>query len=149
VCPGVFLGRLGSRTSALYVHGVDNYVVLSSGAGRGFEIWDVSTPASPQLKLTGLSSQSVYGVAMWKDSSGHYELALRTEIYDPALARVVNSGQIYDVSCIGSTCGGLGAPLWSQEMDSGTPNFYVTFSRGGATPFVYFGSDDKCRGGSQ
>ncbi len=138
-CPGVSIGRLGSRNPAAYVHGVDNFVVVSSGSGRGFDIFDVSNPAFPQLKLSGLGSQSVYGVAMWKSGNGHYYLGLRTD----------GQGQIYDVNCISGTCGGLGNPVWSQTMDSGTPSFFVTFSQGGGTPFLYFGSDNKCQGGSQ
>jgi len=138
-CPGVFLGLLGNRNPARYVHGVDNFVVVSSGTGRGFDIFDVSNPLSPQLKLSGLGTQSVYGVAMWKAANGRYYLGLRTD----------DQGQIYDVSCITGACGGLGGPLSSQTMDMGTPAFFVTFSQAGATPFLYFGSDNKCGGGSQ
>jgi hypothetical protein len=32
-CPGVYLGKVGSRNSVLYVDGVDRFVVLSSGTG--------------------------------------------------------------------------------------------------------------------
>jgi PKD repeat protein len=138
-CPGVALGRLGSRNPAAYVHGVDNYVVVSSGSSRGFDIFDLSNPGSPQLKLTGLSSLSVYGVAMWKGSNGHYYLGLRTD----------GDGRIYDVSCISGSCGGLGSPLWTQAMDTGTSSFFVTYSQGGSSPFLYFGSDDKCAGSTQ
>ncbi len=138
-CPGVYLGRLGSRGTVYYVAGVDNYVVLSSGTGRGFEIWDVTQPASAILKLSALPNDSVYGVAMWKEG-GRYYLALRTDA----------EGRFYDVSCIASGCGaGLGSPLASRQLDSGTSNFFATFSRSGTTPFVYFGSDDRCQGGSQ
>jgi len=139
VCPGVFLGTLGNRNPAKYVHGVDNYVVVSSGPLRGFDVWDVSNPASPQLKLAALSGQTVYGVAMWKDGGGHYYVAMRND----------SQGQIYDVSCIAGTCGGPVSPIWTQTLDSGASNFFVTFSRGGATPFLYFGSDNRCAGGSQ
>jgi len=138
-CPGVYLGRLGSRGTVYSVAGVDNYVVLSSGSGYGFEIWDVTQPASAVLRLAALPTDSVYGVAMWKQG-GSYYLALRTN----------TDARFYDVSCIVGGCGaGLGSPLASRQLDSGTANFYVTFSRSGATPFVYFGSDDRCQGGSQ
>jgi PKD repeat protein len=138
-CSGVYLGRLGSRGSVYYVGGVDNYVVLSSGSSRGFEIWDVTQPTNAVLRLSALPSDSVYGVAMWKQG-GSYYLALRTD----------TEGRFYDVSCIASGCGaGLGSPLASRQLDSGSANFFVSFSRSGATPFVYFGSDDRCRGGSQ
>ncbi|HXO20675.1 MAG TPA: PKD domain-containing protein [Thermoanaerobaculia bacterium] len=138
-CPGVYQGRLGTRIAALYVSGVDHFVVLSSGSARGFEIWDVANPATPHLQLTGLNSSSVYGVAMWKQGSKYY-LGLRND----------TDGQIYDVSCIASSCaGGLGSPIASRQLDSGSPNFYVTYSQSGTTPFLYFGSDDKCAGGTQ
>jgi PKD repeat protein len=87
---------------------------------------------------------------MWQQA-GHYYLALRTDFFDSQMARSVNQAQIYDVTCVtGGTCsGGLPAPLSALELDSGTSNFYVTYSSSNGTPFVYFGSDDKCRGGLQ
>lgn len=142
-CPGVYLGRIGNRGSAKYVDGVDNYVVASSGAGGGFEIWDVSNPSAPQLKLDALTTQKppytpVFGVAMWREGSKYY-VGLRTH----------NQGRIYDVSCISGTCSGPGNLVWSQNMDSGTVNFFVTFSRGNSVPYLYFGSDNRCSGGDQ
>lgn len=147
-CPGVYLGKVGGRNSVLYVDGVDRFVVASSGTARGFEIWDMADPGHPRLALTGLSDRSVYGVAMWREGS-RYLLAVRSESFDAARGRVVNEARIYDVSCVAGSCGGLGAPLSIVELDSGTPNYFVTFSRSGATPFLYFGSDDRCRGGLQ
>lgn len=137
-CPGVYQGRLGSQLAVYYIAGIDNYVVLSSGTSGGFEIWDVTHPTSAALRLSGLASTPVYGVAMWKQA-GSYFLALRTD----------TDARFYDVSCLVGGCGGLGSPLATRQLDSGTPSFFVTFSRSGATPFVYFGSDDDCQGGSQ
>jgi PKD repeat protein len=138
-CPGVYKGRIGSQLAPSYVAGVDNYLALSSGASGGLEIWDVTQPASAVLRLSALPSTPVYGVAMWKQG-GSYYLALRTDA----------DARFYDVSCLGSGCGGsLGSPLATRQLDSGTPSFFVTFSRSGSTPFVYFGSDDDCQGGSQ
>jgi PKD repeat protein len=148
VCTGVFIGKIGTRTSAQYIHGVGNFVVLSSGTGRGFEIWNVADPAHPQLALTGLGNQSVYGVAMWQ-AAGHYYLGLRTDFFSSQQAREVNDAQIYDVTCVTGTCSGLPAPVSSLELDSGTSNFYVTASSSNGVPYLYFGEDDKCRGGSQ
>jgi PKD repeat protein len=148
VCSGVFVGKLGTRSSAQYVHGVGNFVVLSSGTGRGFEIYNVADPAHPQLVLTGLGSQSVYGVAMWQ-AAGHYYLGLRTDFFSNQQSREVNQAQIYDVTCITGSCSGLPTPVSSLELDSGTSNFYVTYSSSNGVPYLYFGEDDKCRGGSQ
>jgi len=138
-CPGVYLGRFGTRQDVGYVGGVDNFVALSSGSSGGFEIWDATQPANPTMLLSGLSSTPVYGLAMWHQNASYY-LALRTD----------TDARFYDVSCITSSCGGgLPAPLTTRQLDTGTANFFVTFSRSGTTPFVYFGSDDICEGGSQ
>jgi len=156
-CNGVYVGKIGSSGSARYVHGVDNFLAVSSGSGGGVSIYNVANPAVAPLVVSGLKDppsctfdiRGVYGVAMWKDA-GHYYLGLRTTSYSCQLQRVVNEARIYDVSCISSTCSGLGNPVWSRELaDPGTPNYFVTFSRSGATPFLYFGSDDKCSGGAQ
>jgi len=156
-CPGVYVGQIGNRVSVSYVHGVDNFVVLASGAGSGFEIWNVADPKHPQMVLTALNDvpacrfdlRSVYGVALFKDAQNHYYVGVRTEKYNCNLQRNVNEARIYDVSCITGTCTGLGNPLFSQELDSGTASYFVTYSNSFGTPFLYFGSDDKCRGGSQ
>ena len=118
-CPNVYQGRLGSRTSASFVDGTGNYVVLSSGAQRGFEIYDVSTPNQPQLKLSalsGTSGTSVYGVALWRSGSSYY-LAMRND----------NEGKIYDVSCITSSCSGLGGPVWTMSMRGRRPAWRTRF----------------------
>jgi len=137
-CPGVYVGRIGTRSSVNYVDGVDNYVVLSAGPQFGFEIWDVSNPASPVLKLNALAGAGgtgVYGTAMWKSGSKYY-VGLRTD----------TDGRIYDVSCItGSSCS-LGGPVWSMPMVSGTPELYVSYSNSNGRNFLYFGSDNKCGG---
>jgi hypothetical protein len=155
-CPGVYMGRIGNRVSVSYLHGVDNFIAFASG-GAGVEIWNVADPTNPRQVLTGLNDvpmclydvRGVYGVAMWKGTNNHYYLGMRTGKYDCALQRTVNEARIYDVSCITGTCSGLGSPIFTQELDSGTPTYFVTFSRSFSTPFLYYGSDDKCRGGSQ
>jgi hypothetical protein len=156
-CPGVYVGRIGTRASVSYVHGVDNFIILASGAGSGFEIWNVADPKHPQLALTALNDtptcgfdlRSVYGVAMWKDAQSHYYVGVRTEKYSCGLQRNINEARIYDVSCITGTCSGPGAPLFAKELDSGTSTYFVTYSNSLGTPFLYFGSDDKCRGSNQ
>lgn len=136
-CPGVYVGRFGTLTNVYYVDGVDNFVVTSSGASRGFEIHDFSSPASPVQKLKGLTNASVYGVALWRDGSSYYLGA----IGDSAL-------NIYDVSCIASACTGLGGPIATVPMTLSTREQLLTFSRSGSTPYLYVGSDDNCRSGS-
>jgi PKD repeat protein len=136
-CPGVYVGKFGTLTNVYYVDGVDNFVVTSSGASRGFEILDFSIPSSPVQKLKGLTNQSVYGVALWRDGSSYYLGA----ISDSAL-------NIYNVSCIASACTGLGGPIATVPMSLSTREELLTFSRSGATPYLYVGSDDNCRSGS-
>src|SRR6185295_4721742 len=53
---------------------------------------------------------------------------------------------IYNVSCITGTCSGVGAPLWHDDFNSGGQSEYLTFSRSGATPFLYLGGDWSCAG---
>ena len=136
-CPGVMVKQISNNTSLTYVDGVDTYVGASAGAGRGVSVWDVSNVLDPRLKLSALTTESVYGIALWKDiPTGKYYLATRGD----AIAK------IFDASCIATSngCTGLGAPLWTKSMFSGTPQFYVTFSRAGAVPYLFFGSDQVC-----
>ncbi|HEX2644910.1 MAG TPA: PKD domain-containing protein [Thermoanaerobaculia bacterium] len=147
-CSGVFLGKVGSHGSAAFVDGVDRFVAVSFGASRGFEIWDMGTPASPQLKLSGLGDRSVEGIALWRELD-HYYLALRSSFFNAALGRVVNNTSIYDVSCIASGgCPSLGNPLWTAEFN-GQGRAFLTFSRSGARAFLYLGTDNRCTGGDQ
>ena len=142
-CPGVYLGRIGSRTPN-YVAGVDQFVVMSSGATPGFDLYDATNPANPTLKLTGIGDRGVYGVAMWKQGSATYYLAALTgpNFSNPSAPYQL---QIFDVSCLTGTCSGLPAPLSSAfPAEPGTPAHFVTFSRNGATPFLYLGTDSKC-----
>jgi PKD repeat protein len=144
-CPGVYLGKVGSRTSASFVDGVDQFVAVSYSTQRGFDIWDVSNPASPVLKLSGLADRPVYGVAMWKQGSSYY-LAARSESVEGGAS--VHRTSIYDVSCVAGSCAGLGAPLSSGEYEGGGSDF-LDFSRSDGVPFLYLGSDDRCSGGTQ
>jgi PKD repeat protein len=150
-CPGVLQGKFKSKVNpnksdVFQVHGVDNFIILSFGTSRGFEIWDVSNPASPVLKIDGQSDRSVYGVAMWRDGSRYYA-ATRTEYYNGV--SVAHETNTFDVNCIASSCSGLSAPLSHEEHDAGTSNAYLTFSRSNGTPFLYLGSDNRCTGSVQ
>lgn len=139
-CPGVYKGPIGSRTVVNFVDGVDQFLVDSGGSSRGLEIWDVANPASPQLKLSGLNDRSVYGVTLWKQGGAYY-LAARTVAVESGLD--VHRLAIYDVSCIASSCSGLGAPLSNGEYN-GAGTEYLDFSRSNGTPFLYLGSDNLC-----
>jgi hypothetical protein len=140
-CPGVLVKQISSDSSFSYVDGADTYVVASRGTARGVSIWNVADVTNPVLKLAALPLESVYGVSLWRDiPSGKYYLATRHD----AAAR------IYDVSCITNTLGCLllGPPVWSQAMFSGTPQFYITFSRTPTASYLVFGSDQICGGGT-
>ncbi len=154
-CPGVYVGKIGPSTAASYVRGIDNFIVFSSGGG-GFQIWDVSNVNSPVEVMHGLDSApagtcsfatpTVYGVDMWKDNN-HYYLALRMQAYDCTLGKSVSQGRIYDVSCISGGACSLGNPIWSQPLfNDATRSYFVTYSKGGANGYVYFGSEDRCVG---
>jgi hypothetical protein len=157
-CPGVYLGKIGNRSSVSFIHGVDNFIVFSSGALGGLEIWNVADPRNPRQLLSTFDEppvctydlRAIHGVAMWKGATGRYYLGLRKEKYSCAQQRAVNEAQIYDVTCnLAGTCNSLRSPIFSQELNTGTPTYFVTFSTSNGTPYLYYGSDDKCRGGSQ
>jgi PKD repeat protein len=146
-CPSVFVGKVAN--SPAYVAGVDQFVVTSYGSGAGFDIYDVSNPASPALKASGLRDRGVAGVAMWKDpGSGHYLLGARTV---PTFATPVgtpNTLFVLDVNCITGTCGGS-PPVLSTYVDlpdtaAQTASYFLTLSFSGNTPFLYLGSDETC-----
>ena len=147
-CGGVYLGKLGTRGSAYFVHGVGNHVVLSSGASYGFEVWNVANPRSPTLETTGFTDRSVYGVAMWKSGAKTY-LAARSSRYDTVQHRSVKETSIFDATCLDSGCGSLGSPIWTGEFDSAAQSDFLVFSRSGGTPFLYLGSDNRCSGSAQ
>jgi PKD repeat protein len=140
-CPGVLAGAVGTR-DALYVSGAGNYLAVTGGFG--VDLWDVTNPASPVMKTTGLSTMSVYGTAMWS-SAGHYYLAARTGTdFNGAGAYEM---RIFDVSCITSGCGSFPASALATIVDTAeTPSDYnyVTLSFSNGTPFLYLGSDTSC-----
>jgi hypothetical protein len=142
-CPGVLLGQIPTAVQTThFVHGVGNYIVVSFGASRGFQIFDVSNPASPQLKLGGLlnpGGRQVAGVALWKEGSTYY-LGARLG----RTATLPAQTAIYNVSCITGTCSSLGAPLWTGDLDTKSTFEYLTFSRSGSKPFLYVGGDAMC-----
>ncbi|HEX4965881.1 MAG TPA: PKD domain-containing protein [Thermoanaerobaculia bacterium] len=145
-CPGVLVGSIVTSETPYFVHGVGNYLAVSHGSSGGFEIYDVSNPTNPQLKLSALlgffTGRQVQGVAMWQQGNSYY-----------LGARLGQSGAtpkqtaIYDVSCITSSCGILGAPLSALPLDSQSGTEYLTFSRSsGGKPFLYVGGDVSCGG---
>ena len=138
VCPGVFEGKIGTRTRVNSVDGAGDFVVIASGvAPRGFEIWDVGDLASPTRVMEGLTGDSVYGVALWQDGASYY-LATRT----------LNQGRIFDVSCIASGSCALGGAVWSRTMPNSSQGL-ITFSRSNGVPFLYFGRAEDCQNGNQ
>jgi PKD repeat protein len=145
-CPGVYLGRIGAKTPS-FVDGVDQFVVASAGSSRGFEIWNLANPASPQLALSALNDRPVNGVVLWKQGGAYY-LAARTSAFEPAAGREVHRLSIYNVSCIASSCSGLGAPLSNGEYN-GQGTEFLDFSRSDGAPFLYLGTDSRCSSDTQ
>ena len=146
-CPGVYVGQIGT-SFASYVAGVDNYLVVSTGSGAGFDLWDVSNPAAPVHKLSSLTSVSVFGVAMWKDTGGNYYVGARTGpgFNTPSAPHQLS---ILNATCVASGCTSL--PAVSATPDNSavaagvTQSYYLTFSReSDGTPFLYLGSDENC-----
>lgn len=143
-CAGVYLRQLGNRTKTQFVDGVADLVVVSSGTDPyGFEIYDLRNPATwgsqpPQLRMEGLTSETVFGVAMWQDQD-----AGTTKTY--LAVRTLTQGRIYDVSCVENGYCQLGSALSSFNLPFAIPS-KVTFSRSGNTPFLYFahGTEQPC-----
>ncbi|MEA2601799.1 MAG: hypothetical protein QOF89_2791 [Acidobacteriota bacterium] len=147
-CPGVYVGRIGAREGAKYVHGMAvgnrHFVVKGGGyqSGSGIQIWEVTNPQQPQLIVQDFRGGviDVHGVALWAQN-GHQYLA----------ARHGGEGKIFDVTtCLASGCSSLPAPLWTKTLKPYPESLYwlsATFSRSGTTPFIYFGNHDTCRQG--
>jgi PKD repeat protein len=149
---GVYKGRLGSRSTFYFVDGVSNAAGTglwvagsSSGSAFGLQLWNVSNPASPQFVLTGLPTEFVYGVALWRKGSSYY---LATRVY---VTSTTTQARIYDVSCLAtSSCGSsLGSPLWTRNLPGGASDYYVTYSKSGSRDFLYFGTINYCFQGTQ
>jgi PKD repeat protein len=146
-CPGVFVGQIGT-SFASYVAGIDNYLVVSTGSGAGFDLWDVTNPAAPVHKLSNLTNATVFGVAMWKDTSGNYYVGARSGPF------FGNPNAPYQLSILNATCVASGCatlPTVSVTPDNSavaagtTQSYYLTFSReSDGTPFLYLGSDENC-----
>lgn len=148
-CPGVWIGRVGQSRVVSAVDGLEtgsgrHILAFSSGLLlKGLELWDVSNPALPAKLHQAdrlLPNDYVGDVALW-EQNGHQYLGLRV----PAEAR------IYDItSCLAGSCSSIDASLvWHQAL-ANVPagQWYVTFSRSGATPFLYFGVENFCYGGT-
>ncbi len=141
-CPGVYVGKLDKVPSALfarnpviYVHGVDQYIAVSSGPSKGFDIWNVSNPAAPRFVVSGGTDRAIYGLAMWKQGNKYY-----------VGARGNFDFQVFDVSCISGSCSSA-PPVLSTRPAAGGTYLFATLSRSAdQTPFVYLGSDDRCTG---
>jgi PKD repeat protein len=143
-CPGVLVETIPTAGSASYVHGVGNYIVVSFSSSKGFQVFDVTNPLSPVLKLTALRDTPVQGVALWNQGSSYY-LGARlgkngTSVLQPQTA-------IYDLSCIATGgCSGLSPAKSTMNVDTASGGEYLTFSRSGSTPFLYLGGDAPCPG---
>ncbi|HJX27471.1 MAG TPA: hypothetical protein VJ885_06130, partial [Thermoanaerobaculia bacterium] len=156
-CGSVYKGRVGDGKMAVYVDGTatasgKHYIAFSSGGiglDRGVEIWDVSSPGNHRnvhsTQGRFLTDQFTNGIAMWEQSGRQYL----------ATHRGPDGAQIFDVtSCLSSGCTSLGSPVWSTAWSryGKAPigyRFFVTFSRSGQTPMLYFGAADQCSGGRQ
>ncbi|MEM7050655.1 MAG: hypothetical protein AAF604_13400 [Acidobacteriota bacterium] len=138
-CNGVFLGKL-SDAPLNHVDGTGDdasghLIVFSGGywGGNGLEIWNVSEPARPALRMTALANRKVHGSALWMRAG---RLFLATTLRYP------DFGVIYDVSCaLSGPCSLPSTPLYRfplANIDDQTIAT-VTYSESQGKPFVYFG----------
>jgi hypothetical protein len=136
-CPGVWVGRIGSRQAAS-VAAAGRLVVYGSGTVDGVELWDLGQVTQPRRIFAGLTGVRAYDVALWQQGSSLY-LGVHTG----------GDVRIYDLSC-GLTGSCSAVPLlWSTPVADFSGGHLLTFSRSGPTPFLYAGSDNYCAGGLQ
>ena len=80
------------------VHGAGNFLAVTFGAAAGFQIFDVSNPASPQLKLTALQNpggRPGQGVALWNQGNSYYvALRLSATISQPVCNTTLGSASM-------------------------------------------------------
>ncbi|MFN7960143.1 MAG: PKD domain-containing protein [Thermoanaerobaculia bacterium] len=147
---GVYVRRLGSRTTVSYVDGagsadgLNHWVAFSSGGNDfGLEIWKVSSPTSPSLVVatSGSSAEFVHGVSLWRKGTSNYYLATRVISGSGTQAR------IYDFSCLATnTCSStaLPTPIWTASLPAGGAGLFITDSQSGSRQFLYFGDSNRC-----
>lgn len=144
---GVYRGQFGNASNFLYIDGVGNstgtqhWIAASSGGSAfGLEIWDVSSPTSPQFIMRTLTTQFVHGVAMWRSGSNYY-----------LGARTGSNVQIYNVSCLSSaSCGTtLGSPISTRTVAADFDNNFLTYSQSSSRGFLHVGNFNRCATGLQ
>lgn len=140
-CPGVLVGAASARTSGVAVDGAGTLVAYAAtGAGSATEIWDVSDPRAP-VRLAEIPPSAgilVSATALWQEGDRVF-VATRTD----------SEAAIYDVSCALEGPCEAGEPVWRASIPGLVSRLTVTFSRSGETPFLHFGSIDRCSGGLQ
>lgn len=110
-CAGVFLEKLSndpmSHVTGAGTSTLGHFVAFSGGLGgfSGMEIWEVSNPAKPVRRVTGLDDRRVDDIEMWVRGSG---------IYLAVTLRYPDEVRIYDVSCLADGCGGN--PLAAEPL---------------------------------
>lgn len=137
VCPGVYLGEVGTMTTGHYLDLVERggnvYLAAANGGSSGLdlEIWEVSDPADPggaALKFAGLDADT-FGTALFELGGGYY------------LAAVEDDVNIYDAAaCLDADgCASPGAPLASIARLPFINPQYLTYSESDGVPFLYYG----------
>ena len=108
------------------------------------QIWDVTNVGSPQLVVRFLGSGAhPNAAAFWHDDQRNKDyLGVRTTF----------DARIYDVSACtdGDGCSSTQIQqTWQATLVAPIATDFVTFSRSGTTPYLYFGTDDKHSAGLQ
>jgi hypothetical protein len=147
-CPGVRIASFPALPGGgYYLHGVGTLVTVGHGAGRGFSVYDVSTPASPQMRgeaMSGAAGYPIYGVAMW-ESAGKTYVGARVGVKNLGGGNLSPQElQIFDVTaCTTGLC--TPTPVSSYPAATGGQSQYLTVSADASgKPFLYLGSDANC-----
>ena len=144
VCPGVYLGKVGTLENGFYVSVIEQggrrFVAASTG-GNGvddlLEIWEITDPTDPaSANLVYRSSQrDVRATELFRYQNNTY-LAINER------AGTGRNLSIYRVtSCLANGgCGSLGTPVWRTATTSWPGNIsWLTFSESIGRPFLYYG----------
>ena len=153
VCPGVYLGEVGTMARGGYVDVIERagslYLAASDGSlsgGLGLEIWELSDPATPGtavLKFSGLATDT-RGLALFEHQGGFYLAAIERD--GDRKIRFFDADPCLDAD----GCVSPGAPLAEiAPRPTGGAAHYLTFSTSGATPFLYYGVSTSFLDGSK
>ncbi|MEL7058532.1 MAG: hypothetical protein AAGN46_00755 [Acidobacteriota bacterium] len=145
-CGPIFLGYLPDQAISRYVDAISWNGRLFVVAGDGLnafidlELWELPTPSIPSTAIRRATGDS--------DARGPAFLPLGNELFLAYAQNGTPRVRFFDIDdCVdGNGCSGLGAVQRTELVRRGDEQF-LTFSRNGSTPYLYYGvSSDNIEG---